>query len=804
MKNRLCFCASMLPVLMWAGVASAQIEEIVVTAEFREAGVQDTPLAVTAVSSEMIEARNQTNIFEVGAQAPNVTLAPANIEGGPAMLAFIRGVGQTDFNYAVEPGVGFYVDEIYFPTLTGTLIDLLDLERVEILRGPQGTLAGRNSIGGAIKLFSRLPGEDGGRVEATAGSYGRIDIGGAMDFTVLEDRLYARVAGVSKSQDGHVERLDYQCTHPGSGVPTSLTGDLPDCKLGTEGGRKSAAGRLSLRWLAADNLEINLAYDISNEDSESGAGTLLRVNEELSRVNGYGAGTFIRSTIDGTPIYYDNRFVPYGDYRGDPAINDPYVNYANYLDANTPTATRPYSPATVPPVSKLDQSGISATIDWQINDLLSLKSITAYRKYDADWAYDGDLSPVHSELLFQRLEHDQFSQELRLSGSAFGDLLNYTLGGFYFEQDGTLEASVNLYYAQLNFIHGPDPTPSDAKALFAHTVWRLGENANLTLGARYSEDEKDYVYFRRNPDGTAPVPCAAPPPFILANPANCALFGFSNETGHFEDERMDWRAALDYSVTDDLMVYFQASTGYKAGGINPRPFFTVQIEAVNPEEIISYEAGFKSYLLERRVRLNGALFFNDYTDIQLQQTECELPFPPFFGGPCLQPGNAGDAEVLGFELEGLVELDNGWMLDASLSYLDFEYTRVAENVAVTEDMTSPYTPDLKYSLGVQYAFDMGGNSVVSRLDLSYQDDVYAHAINSENNRIEGYTLLNGRITWQSASKNWELSALVNNITDKLYYHSIFDQFLTTGSIAAKPALPRTWGVTVKRSFGSPD
>ncbi len=806
MSNAKLLYPALLAVLLAAPVARGQIEEIVVTAEFRESGVQDTPLAVTAVSADLLEARNQSGIFEVGAQAPNVTLAPANIEGGPAMLAFIRGVGQTDFNYAVEPGVGFYVDEVYFPTLTGTLIDLLDLERVEILRGPQGTLAGRNSIGGSIKLFSRPAGAGGGKMEVTTGSYDRLDFGGVVDFTVLEDTLYARLAGVSKSQDGYVERLDYQCVHPESGVPAASVGDLKDCRLGTEGGRQTAAGRLSLRWLPADNLEVNLAYDRSNEDSEAGAGVLLRVNEAGNRANGYGEGTFIESSIDGSRIHYDNRFVPYGKHRNpDSPVNDPYVNYANYLDPNERTDTRPYSPASVSPVNKLDQSGIAATIDWEINDNLSLKSITAYREYNADWAYDGDLSPIHGELLFQRLEHDQISQELRLSGTVLDGLLDYTVGGFYFDQDGTLEASVNLYYAQLNFIHGPDPTPSTARAVFAHTVWRPLDSFNITLGMRYSADKKDYTYFRTNPDGTQPGPCTeAPPtpPFALANPANCALAGFSGEQARFKDDRIDWRAALDYSFTDDFMAYAQVSTGYKAGGINPRPFFTVQIKTVDPEEITSYEAGFKSYWFGRRVRLNGAVFFNDYEGIQLQQTQCEVPFPPFSGAPCLKPANAGDAEILGFELEGQVELDNGLAFDGAFSYLDFDYTKVAANVAVTKEMTPPYTPEFKYSLGAQYTFNAGPGSLTARLDLSYQDDVYAHPVNTPDNLIDDYILLNGRVSWLSPGGDWEVVALVNNITDELYYHSIFDQFGNTGSIAAKPAMPRTWGVTVKRFFGS--
>ena len=793
-----------------AGAIQAQIEEVVVTAEFREANVQDVPLSITAVDAFMMEARNQTNIFEVGAQAPNVTLNPTNVEGGPAMLAFIRGVGQTDFNYALEPGVGFYVDEVYYPTLTGTLVQLLDLDRVEILRGPQGTLAGRNSIGGSIKLFSRRPGEGGGRMDLTVGELDRLDFSGAMDFTLIEDKLFARVTGVSRSRDGHVRRLDYGCMHPDSGVPTVLTGDINGCKLGTEGGIDAKAGRLSLLWVVNEGLEVNLVYDRNKEDSEAAAGTMLQVNEQLNRGNGAGSGTFMLApaatgnfveTIDGqNRIYYDNRFVTHGEYREDQRVNSPYVSYSTYLDPNPATDTRPYSPGSVPPVNQLDQQGVAGIVDWQINPDLSLKSISAWREYDAGWAYDGDVSPIQGELLFQRLEHEQWSQELRLSGLAFDGLMDYTLGFFHFDQDGTLEARVNLYYAQLNFIHGPDPTPSDSTAFFAHTSLHLNENTNLALGLRHSRDEKDYVYYRRNPDASAPPACTVPgPPFLLDNPANCALFGFSGERASFKDSREDWRVALDHRLNDDLMIYGQVSTGYKAGGINPRPFFVDQIEAVEPEELISYELGFKSYMLGRRVLLNGAVFQNDYTDIQLQQTTCEVPFPPFVGGPCLQPGNAGDAEVRGIELETQVGL-GGLSLDASISYLDFEHTEVAENVAVTRDMTAPYTPEIQASLGAQYRHELAEGILTWRLDWIYQDDIYAHPVNAPRNLIESYELLNGRVSWSSRDERWQVILQGNNLTDKVHYHSIFDQWGNTGSVIGKPGLPRTFAVTIRHNI----
>ena len=263
---------------------SSVLEEIIVTAEFREANVQDTPLAITAVNAEMLEARSQTNLAQVAAQMPNVSLRPAGSAFGNSLVAFIRGIGQTDFNPSVEPGVGIYVDDVYYSTITGNVLDLLDLERVEVLRGPQGTLAGRNAIGGAIKLFTRKPGDDdGGFASLTYGKFARTDIKAAGGLTIVPDKLFVRLAGSSRNSDGYVDRLDFACANdlPAPGNPGGLPTYAPSvgCKLGTEGGQSYTAGRFGLRWVATDDFEVNIAASIVNDDSESQPGVLVAAKD---------------------------------------------------------------------------------------------------------------------------------------------------------------------------------------------------------------------------------------------------------------------------------------------------------------------------------------------------------------------------------------------------------------------------------------------------------------------------------------------------------------------------------------------
>jgi iron complex outermembrane receptor protein len=199
-----------------------RVGEIVVTAEFREARLQDTPIAITAVNAEMLEARGQTNIAQVAAQAPNVSLRPQPQNGGSGLIAFIRGVGQVDFNYALDPGVGVYIDDVYIPTLSSSLLELMDLERIEVLRGPQGTLAGKNSIGGAIKLFSAKPrGDDSGSLKVEYGSYDLVQIRGMADFGITED-LAVRISGMSSTTPRPIRTIRYRRTTPAA-VATRIT-----------------------------------------------------------------------------------------------------------------------------------------------------------------------------------------------------------------------------------------------------------------------------------------------------------------------------------------------------------------------------------------------------------------------------------------------------------------------------------------------------------------------------------------------------------------------------------------------------
>ncbi|HMA10559.1 MAG TPA: TonB-dependent receptor [Steroidobacteraceae bacterium] len=757
------------------------LDEVVVTAQFREQNLQTTPLSITAVSGELLELRSQTNIAEVASQAPNVTLKPQGAAYGPSLGASIRGVGQFDFNPALEPGVGIYVDDVYYATLTGSVLDLLDLDRIEILRGPQGTLAGRNSIGGAVKLYSKKPtGSDTGSLQATYGSRHRVELRGSADFK-LGENLFAHISGVSKQQDGAVKRMDYGCLNPASGVPI-LQSAGAGCKLGTLGDVNYDAVKLSLRWLPSENVEIGASIDYTNDDRTPAGAVMVQastaVNGNIQPVQGVG----------GTALPLAAFVVPRGSY----------YNYATFYNPKG-TYTRPSTGATTPMLetrpdirAKFRGWGGSFNIDWKLAEKLSLKSITAYRTYDSYFANDNDLSPLANSLGYGTTAFNSFSEEVRLNGAALADdRLEYTLGAYYSDQKTVYATTQDLRYAAtgLTQFMGNDPVRADSKAAFGHLSYKLTDPLTLNLGLRYTDEHKDYTFRRRTYAGAL-------------HPTLGVLDGV---TSNYDGSEVDYRANLQYQVTDAVMGYVQFATGFKGGGISPRPFSPAQAVPFSPEKLKSYEAGFKSDLFDRTLRVNGSVFFSKYTDMQLTLSNCPQ-FPP--ASPCAVVANAGNAEMRGVELESTFRPTRAWSMDASFSYLKFKYTYINPGAGGPTRPAGPqfgmdpaYVPHTKFSLGTQYEFSLaGGSSLTARADMSWQGEMFTNGVNAATNRVAPYGVGNARLIWRNGEGDWETSLEATNITDKYYFVTRFDQYTTTGVTDGQPGRPREFALTVKKKF----
>lgn len=778
----------------WAAEDDPTLEEVIVTAQFRSMRLQDTPLAITAVTGSMLDARSQTGITAVSAQAPNVTMVQGgSIHGGATAQVYIRGIGQFDSNSAYEPGVGMYIDDVYYATTFGSAFQLLDLDRVEILRGPQGTLSGKNSIGGSVKLYSKKPSEDPEAfLEATVGSFSRTDFRGGTNLTLVDDRLYARISAMSQSRDGYFTRYDYSCA-TNNGANSARLGK--ECEIGTSGGKDVAGARGALRWIASDALEINLIADFTRDRSETPASALL----STPPFGGY-------SFLDGTP--FDSRFIP--DSR--------YTSYATFCGNGggivagpagsglsiTIPASQPYC---VPSHNDFTDGGISGTIDWQIGGHLSLKSITAYREYSGGFGDDNDGSPFDYQTNYVELGHHQFSQELRLSGDALDNAINWTVGGYYFDGFSSIGGRTHFPAQALDFIPN-DPVNSKNTSAFAHVEWNALDDLNFVFGVRYTDDEKDYLFSRTDPN-TGQVPIAL-----------SAINGLSAE---FQGTRWDYKAGLDYHFTPSIMSYAQWSTGFRGGGINPRPLFSNQSGTFDPEKLNSYEVGFKSTLFDDQLRLNVAAFRSQYEDIVIETSSpyfnTSLPvnndptspaYNPIGGTfPSNVPINAGRAKVEGIEVEVFFEPVSGLTIDATASTLDFKYQELsAAAIASGLTLDSPhiYSPENKWSAGIQYVLPVGGSATLTpRFDINHQAAFYTRDSGLVQpfptfNRVPAYTVSNAQIAWKSEKSNLEVVAAVTNVFDKYYLLNTYDlQFLNSTAVG-QPAAPREWALTIKRRF----
>ncbi|MCW2393597.1 MULTISPECIES: TonB-dependent receptor [unclassified Sphingobium] len=797
--------------------------DIIVTAQFREQNLQDTPIAITAVNSAMLEARSQTDISQVANQAPSVTLKPQGAAYGPALGANIRGVGQFDFNPALEPGVGFYVDDVYYATLTGSILDLLDLDRVEVLRGPQGTLAGRNSIGGAVKLYSQKPeGTNSGYVAAAYGSRNRIDLRGSADFNIAPG-IDMRLAGVAKKQEGYVTRLDYGCVYPAGGTATLPTtaplnggslmnpvGGIPartsraDCVLGKEGEVNYIAARGQLRLRPSETIDINIIGDYTDDDRQAAGSVLLArtypngglasPNFPLAPNPPYTTGTPPSGAVprDIQPfaavVPYDTRFVC-----------GPYCNYATY---DMP-ADGPYRASSGNGRVRFKGWGVSGQIDWEIAPNLQINSITAYREYESNFSNDNDVSPLAHSLGYGPLTFRFFSQELRLNGS-INDQIDFTLGGYYSDQKSVYTSFQDLRSSALQFQQS-DPVNADSKAAFAHISWNPVDALTLTGGIRYTEEAKTYTYVRQRP--------YLDPTSVTAN----GVLPLNGTVGNYSGNRVDYRANVQYAFSNDVMAYAQFSTGFKGGGVNPRPFFVQQALSFGPETLNAYEIGLKTDLFDRVLRFNVAAFLSKYKDIQLSLGNCTAITGAGFGAPCALPVNAGDADIKGVEVEVTLRPTEGMSIDGALSYIDFEYKKFGTYTAGTSTVSvggptnlsgpqfgdyAPYTPEWKWSLGVQYKIDLGtAGSLTPRVDGSYQSKVYTVSANRSSNRIDAYGVANARLTWRNADEDLDVSFEVTNLFDEYYLLTIYDQTVgSQGYSNGQPGRPREWAVSVKKKF----
>ncbi len=795
---------------IYSGASHAQetfaaLEEVVVTAQRKQTLLQDTPIAVTAFSQQKIQDMGIFDVTDIGAMAPNT-----NIQKQPSsnsnMSIVVRGVGSGETSLLVDPKVSFYIDGVYMSKTVGAVFDIVDLESIEVLRGPQGTLFGRNSTGGAINVTTVKPtGELGVRLEGSAGNDGYQRYMASVDLPQMFDMLSVKLSGMHMEYDGWADN-DY-------------VGEFDsEDELGSE---DNDSYRIALRFEPLDNLTIDYAYDKTDNEGVPTPFQITEVKDEL--YNGFTTTPFPFEFLGGE-LYQDMAAT----------IGDPDDRQDDFILEAVST-------------EELEVEGHTLTVEWAL-DAFTLKYIFADRDTDSTYestdldsgayiardAFYGGGQPVPTPGFHAAIPDgwiEMTTHELQMFGDLFDERLSYTFGYYNYEEEvyqdnpqtfalplafiiPRSEALRPIYESQgfcdnpggvctgtqrlpfpfpqegadpnLNgfqdFIYGQD---TDSWAVYGQGTYSLSDEWEITAGIRYSEDERDAFLFNEGLN----------------------MLSIDDQIQNSDDwDNVSYLFNVNYFLNEDINIYATYSTGYNAGGFNARAGTITGWETqVDEEEIDAYELGMKAEWWDNRLRTNVAVFYNEYDDIQIAQFEAGS------GGASSILRNAGEATFWGVELDMVAVLAEGLILDATYGYLDAEFDEyLARNPTTDQEedisnvTTVARTPENTLSVGLQYDFaPFEWSTMSARLDAAYQDEMTFHPFNNQYDSTEDRWLLNARLSMDDIQLGdrgtLRISAWGKNLTDEEYREWGID-FGSLGYAGNVYGRPRTYGVDVVYNF----
>ncbi len=791
---------------------------ITVTARRVEENIQETPLAVSAFNAEALAARGIVDTSEVGNFAPNVTLDTTSTFSGASstLQAFIRGIGQSDFAINTDPGVGIYIDDVYIARTVGAVSELYDVQQVEVLKGPQGTLFGRNSIGGAINVRTKRP-DDVFSVRGSL-SYGRFNYVGidAVANLPLADGLYSSVAVSTNAQDGFQERLIFDGPGAENLIPLGVS-NAADTNGLDGGGLDNQTIRGKLYWEGTDRFDTTFSVDYSRIRDAAPPGTLVATigGEEAQFVGTDGGGELANGSLSSLfnactveSALPPGALPPVCGLTGFASVNsdaDPNNNVPTF-GSQFITGDIDTTFATGANFSNIDAWGISNVSNFDLSDAAQIKTVLAYRELSANFGRDIDGSPLDIDQTSFVIEQNQFSAEVQVNGNLLNDRLSYTVGGFYFREDAFQLDQVPLGGGLLN-IFGPNSQDTEAFALFGETNFEIVPDLNLLFGVRWTDETKELVLDQQN---TTPffgvvfaglVDADGDSVFPRTNPDGTPNVNFLGPEGvqraDFSD--VSFRAGLNYKITPDMFTYFTFSQGFKSGGFTTRltapfnpafdgvPGGLAALDGIvfQPETSDNYEVGFKADLLDRKLRTNVALFWNEYQDIQIVVQRGITP----------SNENAGDARIRGAELEVEFYPTDGLSFVGSAGYLDAEYTSIdplAFPVEIDDQLQN--TPEFTFSGAATYETPIleGKADLLLNLNYSWRDTVANDAQNTPE-LIQGPVgLLGGQIKISPSQDNWAISLIGRNIFNERFIGSGFNSGPGVSFVEATFNRPGEW------------
>ncbi len=754
--------------------AQGMLEEVIVTAQKRETTLSDTPISITAMSADQIKDLGIISAQDVANFTPSMSYQET-AGGGEGNRVYLRGIGRETSSTGTEPGVGVYNNGFYTSesAALSTPVDLA--ERIEVLRGPQGTLFGRNTTGGAINVVTKKPGDEFehiGRVRA--GNYGTTTVALTSSGPITEKVGYL----VHYSQidaDSYTENV--------SGPdPRGIDSDYVEAQLDVD---------------ITDNINWNMRYFSGNYDNE----TL-----EMAKLDGYrnepGAPSKLGEIVINPELFspvavapdQSDPFKRSTDFRGEVSVNDSQ-NYHSTLN-----------------------------IDFE---LLTVRMLNGYQEYTWEGAkdFDGTASPASFiETIGQGDETTQ--HELQFISNGEGSI-NWVVGLFYLKND--LDQPYTLSDANNPFLidnisgaENPDGIfyyqrgvlEVESTAIYGQLDWAVSDTLSLSAGMRYSEDEKDgheeqQIFYDSVLDfcGESFLPGLIEGGDPYATPDGCFRIGtevHDLEADHKETwDNVDWRLNASYFFGEDSMVYGTVSTGYKPGGfrlggMQDDPDTDLNESIVDNEELISYEFGYKGVIGDV-LSISSAIFYYDYQDIQVELGILD----PQTGIVTSKLANASDTDVYGFEVESTWAATEKLTVFANYSYLTSEYQ---EDFFVSDNKTNDVrnvkgnelnrTPNNKFSLAATYLQPIGDGAVLLSGNYSWVDDQYMTVFNDDIETVDSYSTLNGRISWQPASAKYEIAIYGQNLTDELSYANDYSVSALADGVrrSGRPINPRTYGI----------
>jgi iron complex outermembrane receptor protein len=742
-----------------------EIEEVTITARKLEESLESAPLSVSAFREQDIADRNMTRADDLSSAVPNLKLDRPS-RGSTDARIYMRGVGQDDPVLTNDPAVGIYVDGVYLARMQGSLLNLLDIERIEVLRGPQGTLYGRNTIGGAINIITAKPSyELGGSATVRIGSYRLFETRGSVNVPLVAERMALRLSAATATRDGYTKNR--------------LTGTEWD-------DNKNLAGRAVLRIDPTDSLEVLLAGEISREYEKPQGGecvytgaSQLPLLASLASGGAFDFATTCRNTRPGN------------EYRFEADI---YTNQ-----------------------NELDTGGLSMTVTYGFDDFV-LKSITAWRQIETRSGIDADQTRLHYVHEVDRPgDQDGVSQELQLTGSLFENRLRFVSGLYWFRETaelGTVQtilpglvgtptpcvfltgnaALCTAVYGSPFFLlpfpdfgmDGTNEIENLSYAAYGQIDFDLADRLTATFGLRRTHERKQFDRFSFRPIGGSPAS-----PVIDTR----------------ESERFDaWTpmAKLRFDVSDDLMVYASYAEGFKSGGFNGRASSAgpSQLSPFDPEQVDSWEVGVKGAFFDRRLTVNAAWFYNDYEDIQLTIFG-RAPE----GGFLSDIVNAGEATIQGLEVEFVALPLPGLQLSGNVGLIRANYEKFtgrdpATNLPVDRaGLDFKHTPPWTYTLAAAYSLPLEDLGVLTaRAEWFSQGRVFQNTENDPTIKQGKYGLLSARLSLLLPDERTEVALFGRNLLDRRYIANAVPLSVSLGFNSIYWNEPRMFGLEVSHRF----